>query len=400
MMKLICPFVHRYLIPFFVFAFTALTVSYLIMDSLTSIKRAASYRTFNLINEFTSSDSSYDLRKRDLVNSHSSQATGHASQEEKLILIWSPLFENMNFLQIGKDSFKNCLETNCEITSDRTRLFESDAVLFHMRTLCMLDIPRNRTPNQKWIFFTLESPPYSHFQGFNFMDNMFNWTMTYRRDSDIFIPYGRIIPKDARTENATDLHLMWKKKTKMTAWMVSHCSTDGNREKYITQLKKFIDVDTYGSCGLGTCPFNKTDRCIENFSNQYYFFLAFENAICDDYITEKLFRTLQYDMIPIVFGGGDYLSVAPPNSFINALEFQSPKHLASYMLKVSSNSTLFASYFKWRNKNYSNDTPNHCELCQKLHSRDFKKHSAYSDINNWWVRKSHCKRWKGNNFII
>ena len=24
---------------------------------------------------------------------------------------------------------------------------------------------------------------------------VFNWTMTYRRDSDVLFPYGRIIPK-------------------------------------------------------------------------------------------------------------------------------------------------------------------------------------------------------------
>ncbi len=30
------------------------------------------------------------------------------------------------------------------------------------------------------------------------------------------------------------------------------------------------------------------------------FFLAFENSNCSDYITEKLWRSLSYDIIPVV----------------------------------------------------------------------------------------------------
>lgn len=26
-------------------------------------------------------------------------------------------------------------------------------------------------------------------------EGLFNWTMTYRRDSDVYTPYGRLIPK-------------------------------------------------------------------------------------------------------------------------------------------------------------------------------------------------------------
>ena len=32
-------------------------------------------------------------------------------------------------------------------------------------------------------------------------------------------------------------------------------------------------------------------------------YLAFENSFCTDYVTEKLFRTLNTEIIPIVYGG-------------------------------------------------------------------------------------------------
>lgn len=344
----------------------------------------------------------YESHKNAAKNAvHSSQfQKKHAREMEvKVILIWSPLFNDWNILTFGMNSFKDsgCPETRCEITSDRRRLLESESVLFHVRTLSMLDIPRNRTQEQKWIFFSLEAPPYSRFQGFDFMTNMFNWTMTYRGDSDVVIPYGRILPKTNGTFRISDLHRKWQRKTKMAVWMVSHCSTDGNREKYIDRLRVFVDVDTYGSCGFASCPFNKTDLCMEEFSKQYYFFLGFENAICDDYITEKLFRTLRYDMIPVVFGGGNYSSVAPSRSFVDALSFASPKQLANQMFRIATNFTQFSSYFQWRSREYSDDVPNHCGLCQKLHSESFDEHSVYGDINDWWINKSHCKTWRSES---
>lgn len=35
---------------------------------------------------------------------------------------------------------------------------------------------------------------------------------------------------------------------------------------------------------------------------KYKFALAMENAICDDYVTEKLWRPLRLGSVPIVFG--------------------------------------------------------------------------------------------------
>jgi len=37
-------------------------------------------------------------------------------------------------------------------------------------------------------------------------------------------------------------------------------------------------------------------------NGKYKFSLAFENAICDDYITEKLWRPLLVGSVPVVMG--------------------------------------------------------------------------------------------------
>ncbi|CAL1293403.1 unnamed protein product [Larinioides sclopetarius] len=340
-----------------------------------------------------------DPHPEEWTTNSSLQSNEGSSKETKLILLWSPLFSGPEFLMTGNKSFDHpsCPERRCEVTSERSRLMESDAVLFHLRTLSMTDIPSSRTAHQKWIFFSLEAPPYSHFHGLSFMRNMFNWTMTYRKDSDIVIPYGKAVRTNQSSFSLNDLYSLWKAKSKMAVWMVSHCDTDSKREEYVEELANHMDVVTYGSCGVAMCPFNKTNDCLKTFSKLFYFYLAFENAICDDYITEKFYRTLNHAMIPVVFGGGKYSSVAPIGSYINAMEFSSPKELANYLYKVASNFSLFSEYFKWKIEGYEiEDFPNPCALCEKLHSNVFFLYSVYHDVQKWWIKNSFCRKLVGS----
>ncbi len=46
------------------------------------------------------------------------------------------------------------------------------------------------------------------------------------------------------------------------------------------------------------------EKCCDEVRNSYYFYLAFENAFCKDYLTEILHGWL-YDMIPVVQGRFD-----------------------------------------------------------------------------------------------
>ena len=108
------------------------------------------------------------------------------------------------------------------------------------------------------------------------------------------------------------------------------------RETYVKELQKYIRVDIYGKCGnLSICPHEQgiLGPCVFNVAKKYKFYLAFENAYCQEYVTEKLHRTLMYPTVPIVMGGADYKVVAPPGkSYINVFDFKSPKHLADYLL--------------------------------------------------------------------
>ena len=73
-----------------------------------------------------------------------------------------------------------------------------------------------------------------------------NWTMGYRRDSDIVFVHGDFnvrngkIPKKDFQRNISEL---FSNKTKGIAWFVSHCGTVSKREKYVALMRKFLDID-------------------------------------------------------------------------------------------------------------------------------------------------------------
>ena len=92
-------------------------------------------------------------------------------------------------------------------------------------------------------------------------DNFFNWTVTYRQDSTVTLPYGwfnkikkhptgKKLKKLIRNFGKEHSHLAKKSiaSNVSVAWFVSNCFTAGNREEFVEDLRQFMDVDIYGEC--------------------------------------------------------------------------------------------------------------------------------------------------------
>lgn len=183
------------------------------------------------------------------------------------------------------------------------------------------------------------------------------------------------------------------------SFKVSHCKTHSERLRYVNEMQKHASgIDIYGQCGLD-CGIKDENRylskqCRERLSRDYKFFLAFENSFCDDYVTEKLFDSILFDSVPVVFGLGNYEKWLPKSAYINALDFPSPQHLTEYLLNVGSNSTAYNSYFKWKKyiRLTGNEFKNFCDMCIKLQLEDFLgvKQSVVENPN--WDYKSNCKQ--------
>lgn len=64
-----------------------------------------------------------------------------------------------------------------------------------------------------------------------------------------------------------------------------------------------MSIDLYGKCGKKTCP---DDDCNAMLKREYVFYIAFEDSLFTDFVTEKVLRGYDNLAVPIVFGGADY----------------------------------------------------------------------------------------------
>ncbi|OQR72165.1 hypothetical protein BIW11_10552 [Tropilaelaps mercedesae] len=301
----------------------------------------------------------------------------------KTILLWNAFFGERDYIP----SFEQlCPGYPCRVTMNRSEL--ADAVVVHLRDINASDVPKRRSRAEVFVLLNAEAPPHSPGLPEPFND-IFNWTITYRQDADVPLiksvvtKYGFVPPKK-------DYHV---NKTRMAAWFVSHCQTSSERETLVAELAKYgVHTDVVGECGPIKCA--RSENCYELFSKDHLFYLSFENAICNDYVTEKLFNVLERsEMVPIVLGGADYSRVAPPGSYINVNKFANVKELANYIQHVSNDPQLYNSYHHWRSY-YQLSEPLHyaCRLCAKLHTNYRRR--MYQDFNTYWHSSTCHGSWR------
>ena len=71
-----------------------------------------------------------------------------------------------------------------------------------------------------WILHNLE-PPYYVYDSLAPWAGLFNWTSSYRRDSDLYSPYGRSLRgPSASSQDPKDV---WASKSRMVLFVASNC---------------------------------------------------------------------------------------------------------------------------------------------------------------------------------
>jgi len=99
-------------------------------------------------------------------------------------------------------------------------------------------------------------------------------------------------------------------------------------------------------------------------------------------------HSCRYNVVPIVYGGANYSQFAPPNSYVNALDFESPKELAAYLKYLSQDLQRYLSFLQW--KKYYRVARKVatkravCTLCEVLHKQ--KRPKIYSDLSDWYAK--------------
>lgn len=159
-------------------------------------------------------------------------------------------------------------------------------------------------------------------------------------------------------------------------------------------------VDIYGKCGDISNPRQIGLDTEESNSllSEYRFYIAFENSICHNYVTEKYYRALETNTIPLVLKRSPYDSMDLPNdSYISIEDYGSPRELAMYLNKLMHNNTMYMEYFRWIYGYYPDPPnwhmfrqPNLCGLCETLSKETLGKR-VNANVKSWWFEGGKCE---------
>uniref|UniRef100_A0A8D0H6Z9 Fucosyltransferase n=1 Tax=Sphenodon punctatus TaxID=8508 RepID=A0A8D0H6Z9_SPHPU len=292
------------------------------------------------------------------------------------VLIWDWPFHHV--LNLSGDVCASLYHIqSCRLTGNRSLYSQADVVVFHHWELQegMASLSsETKPPGQNWVWVTMESP--TNTKALASWNQIFNWVMTYKQDSDIFIPYGELVPHLSASMEIPP-------KSGLVSWVISNYHQAQKRAKVYQELAKHLKVDVYGKASKKPlCP-----DCLLSTISRYKFYLAFENSVHQDYITEKLWRNaLLAGTVPIVLGPprANYEQFIPASSFIHVEDFGSMKELASFLRTM--NSSCYQNFFNWRERyrvKLSTDwRERFCTICAQYSSLPQGK--LYSDLESWF----------------
>lgn len=298
------------------------------------------------------------------------------SDPETIILIWMWPFG-------APFTMEPCTKYNidgCRLTDDKNLYNQADGVMIHHRDIRgdLSNIPQQPRPVfQKWVWWNMESP--THSPNYPKLKEMFNLTSSYRRDSDIPVPYGSIVQTKGKEINYTI-----PKKDKLVCWIVSNWNPNYKRTHFFNEFSKHIAVEGYGghfNRRISGDDYSKTMASCK-------FYLSFENSVHKDYITEKLFKPLDIGTVPVVLGSSreNYEQYIPGEAFIHVDDFKTPKELADHLKSLDKNEDLYMQHFTWKKnfivKESSFGLIHSCLSC--AHIRRFKDYKVVKDLNAWW----------------
>uniref|UniRef100_A0A915CHM5 Fucosyltransferase n=1 Tax=Parascaris univalens TaxID=6257 RepID=A0A915CHM5_PARUN len=193
---------------------------------------------------------------------------------------------------------KCSVKDHCKLVEERSA---ADAIIYHAPDFVSMG---RLKANQIAVLWSLESP-INHFFHHNYAGRI-NWTMTYRRDSDVWFPYGVITKRHQPV--LVDYEAIWASKKHVVICLMSNCRHNNGRIQLINAIQAAgITVDMFGACGYRKTPNDcdgvkkQGDRCVAQLFRQYKFAISFENSLCKDYVTEKFFDVLRNRFtVPIV----------------------------------------------------------------------------------------------------
>ncbi|KAI1698801.1 glycosyltransferase family 10 (fucosyltransferase) c-term domain-containing protein [Ditylenchus destructor] len=335
-------------------------------------------------------ESAQDTCDADMTN-------GKTANKCPIIMAWTSFIANpmMNVLLTG-NGYTNGLrirpfnQSNCPYrciyTDSRTQynIEKASLMIFHIwinyignkyNDFNVLDLPPPN-PNRLSVFFQTES-------------------VSRTSDSDIFFPYDTFDPvgddySPDEIWSEEQVNYILGRKSNLILVAMSHCNSPSGRDLYINKLAEYVPITQYGGCSSKWC----SNECLEQEIEKHLFYLAFENSNCNYYHTEKFWR-LKKLIVPIVLTRRTLKGLnVPDGAFIAADDFESPRKLADYILKLRNDISLYKKYFEWT-KHYKKTTGTNvmCELCRLATQH---RRQEIHGISKWWQKDGECD----NSYIV
>ncbi|XP_071108215.1 alpha-(1,3)-fucosyltransferase 10-like [Haliotis cracherodii] len=323
-----------------------------------------------------------------------SGASAHTDQNP-VILWWDPMG--------NIDRHTTCGNCTCQVTANRARMTEQShmAYIFDGTGFGETGFPFPRQRGHIWGLFMNESPKNNEWlMSQDEVISLFNYTSTFRRESHCPFPTQWLADIDnlidvtylVRTSEKTRLR---KEGLAPIIFVHTDCWTPSDRSNYMKMLQKYVPVDSYGPCEHNKDFPNSTiignmagmlSPEFYRFVAQYKFAFAFENAVCHDYITEKLWRPLIAGTVPIVFGSPTVKDYLPAEkSAIVITDFKNIEDVARHINYLDQHDEEYEKYLQYKKTGIKNKylmevnrkmtltegtgifRKFECFLCQKLH---------------------------------
>ncbi|CAO3672251.1 unnamed protein product [Rhizopus stolonifer] len=212
----------------------------------------------------------------------------------------------------------------------------------------------------------------------------YDYLASYNFKSSFLFTYFSPAIMDVANRPLPKNFMKTKKKGSPILWIARNCMATSGRQKYVNELMKHINVHSYGSCE-NNMEFPEGKERLELMS-EYKFYLAIENANCEDYATEKLYDTFMMSAVPIVDGPSSYDGYLPTNKSVVYMDaFPDPKDLADYINYLDNNDEAYLEYLSfrrdamtvaaedrlepafiknWGDADYHNKRSDYCSICR------------------------------------